>query len=153
MHEFEEVSQKESVIWNADSTLLISDEKSVLGGGNLYGLNLAPQIKNNSKVRREEVSIPNKEFGDTLLVQFETELRGPVYYEFYSGEGDRVSYGKVGEFERGKHEFELTPDLFNNGMYMLNIQIGSRPHAFFVYRYNPVDWEKVKKEFENQGEE
>ena len=146
--EFEEVSQKESVVWQSDSILFISDEKSVLGGGNMYALNLSEQIKNNSKVRREEVDVPIKEFGDSLRIQVKTELRGPIYFEFYSGEGERVSFGKVGYFDRGEHEFVLTPPEFQNGMYMLNIQIGSRPHAFFVYRYNPVDWEEVKKEFE-----
>ena len=153
LFEFEEVSQKESVVWQSDSVLLISDEKSVLGGGNMYALDLSDQIKNNSKVRREEVDVPRKEFGDSLTINVKTELRGPIYYEFYSGEGERVNFGKVGYFDRGDHEFVLAPPEFPNGMYMLNIQIGSRPHAFFVYRYNPVDWEEVKNEFQNNAKE
>ena len=151
MKEFEEVSQKEAIIWKDDSTIVISDEKSVLGGGYLYQLDVASSIKENNKIRKAEVEIPVKEFKDTLLVEFETEVRGKVYYEFYSGEGDRIDFAKVGYFDRGKHSVSLVPGQFKNGMYMLNIQIGSRPHAFFVYRHNAVDWEKVKQEIEKSA--
>jgi hypothetical protein len=33
---------------------------------------------------------------------------------------------------------------------MVNIQVGKRPHAFFVYRFTGVDWEKVRGEFEKK---
>jgi hypothetical protein len=149
MIEFVNLSQKESVIFLNDSVLLISDEKSVLGGGNLYAFNIASYIKNNSEVRKHEVTLSSKEFSDTLRVSINTEVRGKIYYEFYSSEGARVDAGTIGEFPRGKSEFILTPPRFPNGIYMLNIQVGKRPHGFFVYRNNPVDWDYVKKEMES----
>jgi len=88
-----------------------------------------------------------------LMVNFTTELRGKVYYEFFNGEGSRIDYGTIGHFERGKHAIKIAPPEFPNGTYMLNIQIGKRPHAFFVYRYNQVDWKKVEAEFEKRKKE
>jgi len=146
--EFANLSQKESVAFLNDSVILIADEKSVLGGGNIYSYNLSPHIKTNSEIRRNEVNIPVKAFGDTLLVELNTEVRGKVYYEFFNNDGIRVDAGSVGYFDRGAATFQLTPPPFLNGTYMLNIQVGKRPHAFFVHRFTGVDWEKVRKEFE-----
>jgi len=150
---FKELSQKESVAWVTDSTALVIDEKSVLGGGFLYKLDLSPVMKENNEVRKQEVKLPFKEFRDTLFVDFTSDVRGKVYYEFYSGEGHRVYYGNAGYFERGSHSFKIAPPEFPNAAYMLNIQIGTRPHAFFVYRYNEVDWKKVKADFEKRKRE
>ncbi len=147
------LSQKESITFLNDTTLLLADEKSVLGGGYLYSTSIAEQRKKNSEVRKYEVRIPEKQFVDTLLVEVETELRGKIYYEFFSGEGDRVNYGVVGDFDRGKHTFELTPPPFLNGTYLLNIQVGKRPHAFFVYRFTDVNWDEVKQEFDQRKQD
>ena len=57
------------------------------------------------------------------MVNFTTELRGKVYYEFFNGEGSRIDYGTIGHFERGKHAIKIAPPEFPNGTYMLNIQI------------------------------
>ncbi len=152
-YDFKDVSQKESVAWLTDSTALVSDEKSVLGGGFLYELKLASALKENNAVRKQEVNIPIKQFRDTLRVDFTTEVRGKVFFEFFDGDGNRVSFGTAGFFDRGTHSFNVTPPEFPNGTYMLNIQVGKRPHAFFVYRYTAVDWEKVKAEFEKREEE
>lgn len=149
MLEFNNLSQKESVVFANDSTLYISDEKSVLGGGNLYSLNISAQIKANNLVRKNEVNLPSKGFSDSLLVTLDTEVRGKVFYEFFDVNGERIDAGTVGYFPRGNASFKLAPPMFQNGTYLLNIQVGKRPHAFFVYRFNPVDWEKVKKEFED----
>jgi hypothetical protein len=147
------LSQKESIAFLNDTTLLLADERSVLGGGYLYATSIAAHRKKNSEVRKHEVRIPEKQFADTLAVEVETELRGKIYYEFFNGEGERVNYGVVGTFDRGKHSFELTPRPFLNGTYLLNIQVGSRPHAFFVYRYTDVDWDEVKAEFEEHRQD
>jgi WD40 repeat protein len=150
---FKELSQKESVAWVTDSTLLVADEKSVLGGGYLYDLDLSSALKENSNARKIEVKVPMKEFKDSLFVEFESEVRGKVFYEFFDGDGRRVSSGDVGYFDRGKHSFNIVPPDFPNGAYLLNVQLGKRPHAFFVYRFNAVDWEKVKAEFEKRKKE
>ena len=148
-----ELSQRESLTFLDDSTLVVADERSVLGGGNMYQIQIAANRKQNALVRKGEVSIPEKEFGDTLLVEVETEVRGKVYWEFLDGEGNRVSYGVVGEFDRGSFAFNLYPKPFPNGTYLLNIQVGKRPHAFFVYRFTGVDWAKVEKDFKERAEE
>ncbi len=147
------LSQKESITFLNDSTLLLADEKSVLGGGYMYQQSIAVQRKQNSEVRKFEVRISEKEFADTLSVEVETEVRGKIYFEFFSSEGERVNYGVVGEFDRGKHSFELTPPPFQNGTYLLNIQVGKRPHAFFVYRFTDVDWKEVQNDFNKRQEE
>lgn len=150
---FAEVSQKETVVWQGDSTLLISDEKSVLGGGFIYNLSLKDEILENNKIRKDEVQIPVQEFQDTLDVYVNTEVRGSIYYEFFSGEGKRVEASKIGDFERGKHTIKLAPSEFPNGAYLLNIRVGNRPHGFFVYRHNPVDWQKVEADFNKRRKE
>lgn len=145
------ISQRESITFLNDSILLIADERSILGGGNLYSLDIAANRKSNSAVRRAEVNIPNLRFSDTLLVEINTEVRGRVFWEFFDSEGNRINYGVVGTFDRGEYAFNLIPKPFSNGAYMLNIQIGTRPHAFFVYRNNPVDWDLVEKEFKDRA--
>ncbi len=151
--DFQELSQKESVTWINDSSIFICDEKSVLGGGFMYSLDLNEEIKANNLLRKKEVSIPIKDFKDTLYFSLNAQVRGKVFYEFFSGEGARVSSGTLGYFEKGEQEVKLFVEPFPNGAYMLNIQVGRRPHAFFVYRYNKVDWEEVKKSFEKRREE
>jgi hypothetical protein len=145
------ISQRESITFLNDSTLLIADERSVLGGGNLYQLNIAANRRANDAVRRAEVEIPDVKFGDTLYVEVKTQVRGNVYWEFFDSEGNRINFGIVGTFDRGEYAFNLMPQPFPNGAYLLNIQIGTRPHAFFVFRTNPVDWTKVSKEFEDRA--
>lgn len=148
-----ELSQRESIVFNTDSTLFLADERSVLGGGFLYRARIAESRKENNVVRKNEVTLPVKKFADTLVVQVNTEVRGSIYYEFIGGEGQRVSFGKIGEYDRGNHEIKLAPKPFMNGTYLLNIQVGNRPHAFFVYRFTGVDWQKVEAEFEERKEE
>ena len=148
-----QLSQRESITFADDSTLIVADERSVLGGGFLYSLNISSNRKQNALERKAEVSVPNKEFADTLLIELETEVRGKVYWEFLDGEGNRVSYGVVGYFDRGEHLLALYPKPFPNGTYLLNIQVGKRPHAFFVYRFTGVDWTKVEKDFQERAEE
>jgi hypothetical protein len=134
-----------------DSTLLIADERSVLGGGNFYSLSIAANRKENSEIRKKEVDIPDVKFSDTLYVEVKSQVRGNVYWEFFDSEGIRVNYGLVGTFDRGEYAFNLIPKPFANGVYLLNIQIGTRPHAFFVYRNNPVNWDFVEKEFQDRA--
>ena len=145
------LSQRESVTFLNDSTLLIADERSVLGGGNFYSLSIAANRKANAEIRKKEVDIPNVKFSDTLYVEVASQVRGNVYWEFFDSEGLRVNYGLVGTFDRGEYAFNLIPKPFPNGVYLLNIQIGTRPHAFFVYRNNPVNWDFVEKEFQDRA--
>lgn len=147
------LSQRESITFADDTTLIVADERSVLGGGNMYKLNIASNRNENVNQRRGEVTLPEKEFGEKLRVEIETEVRGKVYWEFLDGEGNRVSYGVVGTFDRGAHAFDIFPKPFPNGTYLLNIQVGKRPHAFFVYRFNGVDWQKVEEAFKERAEE
>lgn len=136
-------SQKESVCFKKDSILSIADEKSSMSKGELYELNIAPEIALIDSLRKKEVTINTKRFEDSLLISINTVVAVDVFFEIFNGNMKRVDFARIDFFEPGEHSFYIKPKDLINGSYMLNIKVGNRPHGFFVNRFKEVDWDEL----------
>ncbi|MDX5326496.1 MAG: esterase-like activity of phytase family protein [Bacteroidota bacterium] len=128
-------SQKEAICFKDDSTLVIGDERYLGTGGFLYTVDISSPLKEHIEIRKNEVSVPEKVFRDTVEVALDLQLRGQGYYEFFDYEGNRIAFGKLGYQDRGKRTLQIYPGIRLNGTYMLNILIGDRPHGFILKRF------------------
>jgi len=143
---FNNASQKESVCFSNDTTLILADERNVAFGGNLYQYNIAQQIAKIDSIRQWEVAInTDSSFVDTLWIEFDLEVKADVYYEFFNHNMKQIDFGKIGFLNKGKHRIALAPKNLINGQYMLNIKVGNRPHGFFVYRFEEVDFDELNR--------
>jgi hypothetical protein len=141
--ELNSFTQKESVCFKNDSILVLADEDSNLSKGELYALNVAPEISLIDSLRKKEVTLLSKEFGDSLLISINSVVGADVFYEFFNGNMKRVDFARIDFFEPGEHSFYIKPKNMINGSYMLNIKVGNRPHGFFVNRFKEVDWDEL----------
>ena len=144
---FNYVSQKESVCFTNDTTLILADERQVAFGGNLYQFNITHQIAKIDSIRKWEVTInTDSSFIDTLWIDFDLEVKADVYYEVFNHNMNQIDFDKIGFLDKGKHRVALVPKNLINGHYMLNIKVGNRPHGFFVYRFEEVDFDELNKQ-------
>ncbi len=141
--ELNSFTQKESVCFKNDSVLVLADEESDLSTGELYEINVAPEIALIDSLRKKEVTLGSKEFEDSLLVTINSIVAADVFYEFFNGNMDRVDFARIDFFEPGEHSFYIKPKNMMNGNYMLNIKVGNRPHGFFINRFKEVDWDEL----------
>ncbi len=146
-------TQKESITaWN-DTTLLIADEVSPLGGGKVYYLNIAEELEEYTLMRREEVSIESRFMDSTLTIHIDPLVSSKVYLELFDENGRGVRTSKIGEVRAGE-ETDLIVDVsaLKTGMYIVNIRIGRFPHGFFVAKKG--DWREVlERQNEDQSNE
>ena len=139
-------SQKESVVFLNDTTLMFSDERQKVFGGNLYTFSFENKIAQIDSIRQWEVLInTDSSFVDTLWMDFVLSVKANVYYEVFNHSMKRVDFGKIGFFEKGEYRVPLTPKNIINGNYMLNIKVGNRPHGFFIYRFKEVNFDELEK--------
>ncbi len=137
-------SQKESVCFIDQNTLMIADERQKILGGNLYTYSIENKIARIDSIRKWEVMInTDSSFVDTLWMDFVLSVKADVYYEVFNQNMKRVDFGNMGLFEKGEHRVPLVPKHLINGNYMLNIRVGTRPHGFLIYRFEEVDFEKL----------
>ncbi|MCH8554390.1 MAG: hypothetical protein LAT76_04470 [Schleiferiaceae bacterium] len=144
--------QFEGIAWVNDSTLLLSCEKSQLGDAAFFWVSVADFLNDYKHQRRYELQVLEKQFEDTLWVELDALVKERLYYEFYSASGDRTAFGVLGPFEKGKHRVPIVPnpEVMRNGNYLLNLQFGTLPHGYFVYRFDPDDARKGLEELKEE---
>ena len=136
-------SQKESVSFMNDTTLVIADETLLLNKGKLYHLDITKNIALIDSLRKKEVILPTKVFEDSLKVELNTVVGGDVFFEIFDQNMNRVDFARIGYFDPGQNTFWIKPKKVMNASYMLNVRVGNRPHGFFVRRFKEVDWDEL----------
>ncbi|GAB5557184.1 MAG: hypothetical protein SchgKO_13970 [Schleiferiaceae bacterium] len=132
---FNSLSQREAATFVNDSILLISDEKNIMGGQQLYRMNLGEVRRVFAQQRRKEVSVAERVIEDNLTFSVETWTRGPIYYSLISSNGVTVTSGKIGVFDAGEHTIEIPVEDLIPGAYIFNIQVGHERHGFIMRKY------------------
>lgn len=125
-------SQKEAIAFTADSTLLITDERSLIfRGGRVYHGRL--EKKHFKSGKEIPVSLVNRsEFDSRIVARIDDGVELPVLWEIFGVKGDRVLFGKIDSpNEPGKnYELEIDTSELPPGGYVLSIIIGRRPYAY-----------------------
>mgnify|MGYP001036362115 CR=1 FL=1 len=132
---FQSLSQREAITFANDSILLISDEKNVMGGLQMYRMNLGEVRRVFKKQRLKEVSVTKRIIEDHLSFTAETWTRGPIYYSLISSHGVTVTSGKIGTFDPGEHTIEIPVVDLVPGAYIFNVQVGHERHGFIMRKY------------------
>ncbi len=135
-------TQKEAITaWN-DTTLLIADEVSPLGGGKVYYLDLTEALDEYVQLRRSEVQLASKLFDTTLHITVNAVVNSSVILEVYDDGGRALIGTTIGEVTRGQETtFNVDVSDWEPGMYIVNIRLGRFPHGFFVAKKG--DWREA----------
>ncbi len=114
---FDKLTQKESITFINENTLLITDELNEFGGGEMY----LAHLKDYGKVK---VSVASKNFTDSISINFDSPNHPKLQYELLDTKGMRATYGFIPE----KVESYLidTKDISAGG-YVLSILIDGKP--------------------------
>lgn len=125
-------SQKEAIAFAGDSTLLITDERSLIfRGGRIY------QGKLEKKHFAPEPETPvqlisSLEIDSLITAQIAHDVELPILWEIYGVKGDRVLFGKIDEPGESGMDYELSinTSTLPPGGYVLSIIVAGRPYAY-----------------------
>jgi hypothetical protein len=125
-------SQKEAIAFTGDSTLLITDERSLIfSGGRIYeGKIEKKHFKTGQEIPVKLLS--SAEIDSLIIAQINHGVELPVLWEIYGVKGDRVLFGKINESENTGTDYTLrinTSELPPGG-YVLSIIVAGRPYAY-----------------------
>lgn len=132
-------SQKESITaWN-DSTLLIADEKNpLLGGGNVYLLNISEQLEEYRRKRENEVAVESKVIDSVLSFTVTPLVTSEVTVEIYSQDGKLALLENPGAAAAGEvSSYTINTSSLPVDYYVLNIRTGRIPHGYFIRKPAP----------------
>lgn len=114
---FPSLTQKESVTFTDEYSLMITDEKNTFGGGIIYKTSLEPESI-------AEFTLKNKVVEDSLIITWDSELIGSYQIEIFTTSGQRVFASQLKPTE-GKLYFIDTKTLSPGG-YVLNILLNGK---------------------------
>lgn len=114
---FAKLTQKESITFINDKTLLITDELNELGGGQMYLAHFETDFKIN-------VSVDSKQFTDCIVLNIKSPNHPKLQYELYDTKGIRADYGIIPE---NVETFSIDAEEISAGGYVISILIDGKP--------------------------
>lgn len=114
---FAKLTQKESITFINENTLLITDELNEFGGGEMY----LAHLSNDTKVK---FSIESKEFSDTISLAFDDTNHPKLQYELFDTRGKRSVYGIIPE---NVETYFIDTQNVAAGGYVLNVLMDGKP--------------------------
>lgn len=125
---FESLTQKESICFLDNETLIITDEKNFFGGGNIY-LAKIPRIATSDSSM--QVEVPQQEFADSIEVLFAKTPKDKILWEIFSSSGKRVLAGNA-DHVSPQDPLIISTEGIPAGGYVLNVIVDGKPHAFKI---------------------
>ena len=125
-------SQKEAVCFTTDSTLLITDERSLIfTGGRIYEGQISSKMLDYSELEMTEMLSPN-EIDSIIEVKISHTANAPVLWEIFNVKGERVLFGKLNERNDPSQDWMLVINASDlpPGGYVLSIILDNRPYAY-----------------------
>lgn len=114
---FEELTQKESITFINNKTVLITDELNEFGGGEMY----LAHLENDQKLK---FSLETKEFTDSIEVNIKPEKHTKLQYELFDTKGTRAAYGTI---PPDVNLHIISAESIPPGGYVLSILIDGKP--------------------------
>lgn len=114
---FEELTQKESITFINNKTVLITDELNEFGGGEMY----LAHLENDQKLK---FSLETKEFTDSIEVNIKPEKHTKLQYELFDTKGMRAAYGTI---PPDVNLHIISAESIPPGGYVLSILIDGKP--------------------------
>lgn len=115
---FAKLTQKESITFINENTLLITDELNEFGGGEVY---LAHLKDYDDKVK---ISVESKHFTDSIALKFDSKNHPKLQYELLNTKGVRTTYGFIPE---EVESYSIDTKNISAGGYVLSILIDGKP--------------------------
>lgn len=129
--QFDAISQKESICFDGDSTLVISDERNpIFKGGRVYRLYLLEKYFKSAEMMVQLTS--GELLEDQIRVRISGEATLPILWEIFTVDGERPLFGKIASPVPANKSHELVIDASGlaPGGYVLSIIIADRPYAY-----------------------
>ncbi len=130
--QFDAISQKESLCFDGDSSVIISDERTkLIKGGNVYYLKLDQRFFKPTEEKIVEL-ISDKSFDNEISARISGSAELPILWEIYTVTGDRPLFGKIDTSppDNGPHLLQINTTSLPPGGYVLSIIVAGRPYAY-----------------------
>ena len=114
---FEELTQKESITFINNKTVLITDELNEFGGGEMY----LAHFEDDQKLK---FSVGSKEFADSIEVKIDSENHPKLQYELLNTKAERAAYGII---PKSVKSYSIDTKDIPAGGYVLSILLDGKP--------------------------